>query len=514
MITGTLKNKIDNLWEIFWTGGLTNPLDVIEQMTYLMFIHDLDEADDIHAKESTMLGVPYQSIFAEEVQLGSRVVDGRQLKWSVFRDYPPEKMFAVVQEMVFPFIKNLHDQKDSAYSKYMQDAIFKIPTPLMLSKIVGTMDDLYAQIKQRELETHQKENKDNEGDDIRGDVYEYLLSKLSNSGVNGQFRTPRHIIKMMVALVEPKPDDVICDPAFGTAGFLFETADYLRKNYKEDIYYDKAKKYHYMNEMFHGYDMDRTMLRIGAMNMMTHGIENPSIEYRDSLSDQNPDRDQYTLILANPPFKGSLDYDIVSTDLLKLCKTKKTELLFVDLFIQMLKVGGRCACIVPDGVLFGSSRAHKALRKELVENQRLEAVISMPSGVFKPYAGVSTGILIFTKTEHGGTDDVWFYDMKADGLSLDDKRAPVEDNDIPDIIERFKHRDQEKTRKRTEQSFMVPKQEIADNDYDLSINRYKEIEYIPVEYPPTEEILADIRKLEKEISSDLDELEKLLNEKN
>ncbi len=502
MITGTLKNKIDNLWEIFWTGGLTNPLDVIEQMTYLMFIHDLDEADDIHAKESTMLGVPYQSIFAEEVQLGSRVVDGRQLKWSVFRDYPPEKMFAVVQEMVFPFIKNLHDQKDSAYSKYMQDAIFKIPTPLMLSKIVGAMDELYGQMK------HLGET------DARGDVYEYLLSKLSNSGVNGQFRTPRHIIKMMVELMAPTADETICDPACGTSGFLVASAEYLKNIRKEEIFYDKAKKHHYMNAMFHGYDMDRTMLRIGAMNMMTHGIENPSIEYRDSLSDQNPDRDRYTLILANPPFKGSLDYDIVSTDLLKLCKTKKTELLFVDLFIQMLKVGGRCACIVPDGVLFGSSKAHKSLRKELVDHQRLEAVISMPSGVFKPYAGVSTGILIFTKTDHGGTDDVWFYDMKADGFSLDDKRAPVEENDIPDIIERFKHRDQEKARKRTEQSFMVPKQEIADNDYDLSINRYKEIEYIPVEYPPTETILADIRKLEQEIAGDLDELEKLLNEKN
>ena len=512
MITGTLKNKIDNLWEIFWTGGLTNPLDVIEQMTYLMFIHDLDKADDSRAKASVLLGVPYQTLFAEEVQIGGRTVNGRQLKWSVFRDYPPEKMFAVMQEMVFPFIKNLHGQKDSAYSKYMQDAIFKIPTPLMLSKIVDTMDDLYAQIDKMEQEAHQRE--DHQDVDIRGDVYEYLLSKLSNSGVNGQFRTPRHIIKMMVSLVDPRPDDVICDPAFGTAGFLFEAAEYLKNNHREEIFYDKAKKHHYMNEMFHGYDMDRTMLRNGAMNMMTHGIENPSIEYRDSLSDQNPDRDMYTLILANPPFKGSLDYDIVSTDLLKLCKTKKTELLFVDLFIQMLKIGGRCACIVPDGVLFGSSKAHKALRKELVDNQRLEAVISMPSGVFKPYAGVSTGVLIFTKTDHGGTDDVWFYDMKADGLSLDDKRAPVEANDIPDIIERFKHRDQEKGRKRTEQSFMVPRDEIAGNDYDLSINRYKEIEYVPVEYPPTEEILTDIRQLEQEIAGDLDELEKLLNEKN
>ncbi len=288
--------------------------------------------------------------------------------------------------------------------------------------------------------------------------------------------------------------------------------EYLKKHRKEEIFYNKEKKAHYMNNMFHGYDMDRTMLRIGAMNMMTHGIDNPSIEYRDSLSDQNPDRNMYTLILANPPFKGSLDYDIVSTDLLKLCKTKKTELLFVDLFLQMLQVGGRCACIVPDGVLFGSSKAHKALRKELVENQRLEAVISMPSGVFKPYAGVSTGILIFTKTNHGGTDEVWFYDMKADGFSLDDKRSPIDDNDIPDIIARFKNRDAEHDRKRTDQSFMVPKQEIIDNEYDLSINRYKEIEYTPVEYPPTSEIMANLFELEMEISSDLNDLNEMLEE--
>ena len=317
---------------------------------------------------------------------------------------------------------------------------------------------------------------------------------------------------MMVELMQPGPDDIICDPACGTSGFLVAAGEYEKKHHKKEIFFDRVKKDHYMNHMFHGYDMDRTMLRIGAMNMMAHGIENPDIEYRDSLSDQNPDRNKYTLILANPPFKGSLDYDIVSADLLKLCKTKKTELLFVDLFIHMLKVGGRCACIVPDGVLFGSSKAHKAIRKELIENQRLEAVISMPSGVFKPYAGVSTGILIFTKTDHGGTDNVWFYDMKADGLSLDDKRTPTEANDIPDIIERFQHRDQEMKRERTEQSFMVPKQEIVDNGYDLSMNRYKKIEYVPVEYPPTSEILANIRNLENEITKDLDELEKMLKD--
>ena len=499
MVTGELKNKIDNLWEIFWTGGLTNPLDVIEQMTYLMFIRDLDDADNVHAKEAAMLGLSYESIFAKEVQIGDRTIDGNQLKWSTFHDFPAQKMYSTVQEWVFPFIKNLHGDKESAYSKYMGDAIFKIPTPLVLDKIVTAMDGIYEQMAQIKKA------------DTRGDVYEYLLSKLSTAGVNGQFRTPRHIIKMMVDLMEPKADDVICDPACGTSGFLVAASDYLKENRKEEIFFNKQNKEHYMNHMFHGFDMDRTMLRIGAMNMMTHGVENPFIEYRDSLSDQNPDKEKYSLILANPPFKGSLDYDTVSADLLKVCKTKKTELLFLALFLRMLRVGGRCACIVPDGVLFGSSKAHKDIRKALIEENRLEAVVSMPSGVFKPYAGVSTAILIFTKTGHGGTDKVWFYDMKADGYSLDDKRSEVKENDIPDIIARFHNLEGEENRERTEQSFFVPKQEIADNDYDLSINKYKKIEYVPVEYPPTSEIMANLRELEKQIGQEMDELEKMLD---
>ncbi len=498
-MNGELGNKIDSLWEIFWNGGITNPLDVVEQMTYLMFIKDLDDTDNLRAKEAAMLGLPYKSIFADEVEIGDRKVDGNQLKWSTFHDFPAQRMYSVVQEWVFPFIKNLHGDKNSAYSKYMDDAIFKVNTPLMLSKIVDAMDEIYSMME----EIHQT--------DIRGDVYEYLLSKIAQSGVNGQFRTPRHIIRMMVEMMDPKPTDFICDPACGTSGFLVTSGDYLREKYKKEVLLDKQNRNHFMNDMFHGYDMDRTMLRIGAMNMMTHGVENPFIEYRDSLSDQNPDKDMYSLILANPPFKGNLDADTVSIDLQKVCKTKKTELLFLALFVRMLKIGGRCACIVPDGVLFGSSNAHKAIRKEIVENQRLEAVISMPSGVFKPYAGVSTGILIFTKTGHGGTDDVWFYDMTADGFSLDDKRTEIKDNDIPDIISRFKNLEAEKDRKRTDKSFMVSKKEIADNDYDLSINKYKEVEYVAVEYPPTSEIMANIREIEKQISQEMDELEKLLN---
>lgn len=500
MITGELKNKIDSMWDVFAAGGLVNPLEVIEQVTYLMFIHDLDDSDNIRAKESAMLGLPYKSIFAGEIEIGDRKIDGSQLKWSVFHDFPAARMYTVMQEWVFPFIKNLHGDKNSAYSKYMDDAIFKLPTPLLLSKVVDALDEIYnlmAEVKDV---------------DIRGDVYEYLLSKIAQSGRNGQFRTPRHIIRMMVELMQPKPDDVICDPACGTSGFLVTAGEYLREKHKEEIFFDKQRKDHYMNHMFYGFDMDRTMLRIGAMNMMTHGVESPFIEYRDSLSDQNQDKDKYTLILANPPFKGSLDADTVSADLLKVCKTKKTELLFLAAFIRMLKVGGRCACIVPDGILFGSSTAHKAIRKALVEENRLEAVISMPSGVFKPYAGVSTGILIFTKTGHGGTDNVWFYDMTADGLSLDDKRTPVAENDISDIIERFHKLDKEVDRQRTDKSFFVPKEEIVGNDYDLSINKYKKVEYVAVEYPPTSEIIANIEAIEVEIKKDMTELKKLLAE--
>ena len=498
MITGELKNKIDALWDVFAAGGLTNPLEVIEQITYLMFIRDLDDTDNKNAKECAMLGLSFKSIFSDQIKIGERTIDGQQLKWSTFRDFPANKMYETVQEWVFPFIKNLHADKNSAYSKYMDDAIFKLPTPLVLSKVVDSLDDIYSLMgKSTEI-------------DIRGDVYEYLLSKISTAGRNGQFRTPRHIIRMMVELMKPTPDETICDPACGTGGFLVGASDYLREIYRNDILMNKENRDHYMNHMFHGFDMDRTMLRIGAMNMMTHGVEAPFIEYRDSLSDQNIDTDKYSLILANPPFKGTLDADSVSANLLKVAKTKKTELLFLALFIRMLKIGGRCACIVPDGVLFGSSKAHKQIRKAIIEDNRLEAVISMPSGVFKPYAGVSTGILIFTKTGYGGTDKVWFYDMKADGYSLDDKRSPVKENDIPDIIERFNHLDKEEDRKRTEQSFLVDMKEIVDNDYDLSINKYKEIIYEKVEYPPTSEILADIEKLNKEIDKNLEELKALL----
>lgn len=488
MLTGELKNKIDFLWEMFWTGGITNPLDVVEQMTYLMFIHDLDETDAKKAKSSLMLELPYTSMF-----------EGHdQYKWSVFRDLPAEKMYKLMQMEIFPFIKNLHGSKESTYSQYMSDAIFKIPTPQLLSKIVDALDNIYIDMA-KSMEA-----------DTKGDVYEYLLAKLSTAGVNGQFRTPRHIIHMMVEMLDPKPEDTICDPACGTSGFLVAVGEYLKDKYQKEIFYNRNRKDHYNNSMFFGYDMDRTMLRVGAMNMMTHGVDNPNISYRDSLSDQNTDTGKYSIILANPPFKGSLDADTVSTDLLKVCKTKKTELLFLALFLRMLKVGGRCACIVPDGVLFGSSTAHKAIRKEIVENNRLEAVISMPSGVFKPYAGVSTGILIFTKTGHGGTDNVWFYDMQADGYSLDDKRSVVSENDIPDIIARFHNLAAEVDRERTEKSFFVSKDEIVGNDYDLSINKYKKTVYEAVEYRSAQEIMTNLHDLQMQFSEGMEKLNDLL----
>lgn len=439
MITGELRSKVDKIWETFWTGGITNPLEVIEQFTYLLFIKGLDDKEVVKENDALLLGIDFDRTFPEDKQ---------NLRWSKFKNFEAETMYDVVANEVFPFIKSLHTNKDSAYAKYMGDAIFKIPTPLMLSKIVDGIDNI-----------DMDENKD-----TKGDLYEYLLSKVATAGTNGQFRTPRHIIDMIVKLMKPTPQDVIVDPAAGSAGFLVSSQAYLRENHA-DLFLVQGLKEHFNNNMFYGFDMDRTMLRIGAMNMMLHGVDNPNIEYKDSLSEANTDRDKFSLVLANPPFKGSLDYEQVSADLLKVTKTKKTELLFLALFLRILKTGGRCASIVPDGVLFGSTGGHKSIRKEIVENHKLEAIISMPSGVFKPYAGVSTAIMIFTKTGTGGTDKVWFYDMKADGYSLDDKRNPVEDNDINDIVERFSNLDKEVDRKRTEQSFFVPVEEIRDNGY-------------------------------------------------
>lgn len=483
MITGDLRSKVDKIWEIFWTGGITNPLSVIEQFTYLLFIKGLDDKQLDEERSAEFLGIEIDKIFNETQE---------NLRWHKFKQLNAPEMYEVVSKQVFPFIKTMHSDKESAFTKYMDDAIFMIPTPQMLEKIVTNIEQLPL----------------SQGD-TKGDLYEYLLSKVATAGTNGQFRTPRHIIKMMVELMKPTPTDIIVDPAAGSAGFLVEAGEYLKRN-NEDLFAIKELKDHYNNDMFYGNDMDRTMLRIGAMNMMLHGVERPNIEYRDSLSETNKDTEKYTLVLANPPFKGSLDYESVSADLLKITKTKKTELLFLALFLRTLKKGGRCASIVPDGVLFGSSNAHKSIRKEIVENHHLHAIISMPSGVFKPYAGVSTAIMIFTKTGAGGTDKVWFYDIKADGLSLDDKRQPVSENDIPDIIARYHKLEEEIDRKRTEKSFFVAKDEIVNNGYDLSINKYKEVEYDKVEYESPKVIIQRIKELEQQILEGLNDIERMV----
>ena len=510
MITGAIRNKVDKIWTDIWAGGITNPLTVIEQLTYLMFIRSLDEKELETEEFENMSGEKMDKIFPQSPV-------GQSMRWSKFKNNDPRDIYDVISQRVFPAIKNMKygrlpdftqqgelieipddsengAEQGTAFARYMSDAMFLIPTPQVLQKIITGLDDLYEH--------------DISDLDMQGDLYEYMLGKLSTAGQNGQFRTPRHIIKMMVELLQPTPEDTICDPACGTAGFLVAAAEYIRSHYEATMTSEQWE--HFSGPMFTGFDTDRTMLRLSAMNLMLHSITRPDIDYRDSVSKQNQIRDQYTICLANPPFKGTIDAESINDDLKAVTNTKKTELLFLALFLRMMKKGGQCACIVPDGVLFGSSKAHKSIRKELVENHQLFAVISMPSGVFKPYAGVSTAVLVFTKTGAGGTENVWFYDMKADGYSLDDKRSEVTENDIPDIIERFRHLEQEASRERTEQSFFVPKQEIAGNGYDLSINKYKKIEYVPVEYPSTAEIMADLHELEREITKGLEELEGML----
>jgi type I restriction enzyme M protein len=498
MITGEHKNQIDSIWDTFWSAGVTSSITVLEQMTYLFFIKMLDDSQLKREANAQALSTPIKAPIFKSGQLWQNPETEQQvpyehLRWSVFKNLNPSQMFNIVRNDVFVFIKHLGAGKDSAFSRYMDNAMFMIPNERTLSKIVDGISAL-----------------DMNNKDAMGDVYEYILGKMAASGTNGQFRTPRHIIRMMVQMVKPDIADTICDPAMGSAGFIVESAAYITEHYKKELA-NKKNAEHYKNTMFHGFDTDATMLRIGAMNMMLHGVDNPNIRYQDSLSEDNKDQNSYSLVLANPPFTGSLDYEAVDKNLLAIAKTKKTELLFLSLFTRILKSGGCCASIVPDGVLFGSSKAHLAVRKELVEHQQLEAVISMPSGVFKPYSGVSTAILIFTKTNAGGTDKVWFYDMKADGLSLDDKRSKIEDNDIPDIVARFNNRPGETSRTRKDQSFLVPKDEIVANGYDLTINKYKEVERVRVEYEKPEVILARIKTLQTEINEAIASYEELIS---
>lgn len=508
MITGELRSQVDKIWEVFWTGGISNPLTVIEQFTFLLFIRRLDEQQINDESKANLLGKPIAEPLFSEAQ--------KELRWSSFKHKDPEVMFELFTRTteeqpltVFDHMKQL-GSKAGVFAQYMKGATFMIPTPRLLDQVVQLIDKIKMEDR-----------------DTKGDLYEYLLSKIASAGTNGQFRTPRHIIKMMVDMVEPTKEDTICDPACGTAGFLVGAGEHLHSKHP-DWFLEKKFRDHFNNEMFTGVEFDPTMLRIGAMNLQLHGIENPKLIAKDALSESNGDiRNAFSLILANPPFKGSLDYDAVEGSILKTVKTKKTELLFLGLILRMLKTGGRCAVIIPDGVLFGSSNAHKEIRQEIIEKHKLNAVISMPSGVFKPYAGVSTAALFFTKTGTGGTDKVWFYDMQADGYSLDDKRSEIKANDLPDIVTRYASLTKpsqdvtssdsegivsrgETNRKRTDRSFLVPFSEIKANDWDLSINRYKEVVYEEIEYAAPATIIQEIETLDKERNEALVLLKELL----
>jgi type I restriction enzyme M protein len=511
MLTGEIRNQIDKIWDAFWAGGIANPLEVIEQITYLLFIRRLDDLHTLEENKANRLKKPIERrVFPEGKDARGRPYE--DFRWSHFKHFEAKEMFTVVGEHVFPFLRTLGGD-DSTYAHHMKDARFTIPTPALLARVVDMIDHVPMEDR-----------------DTKGDLYEYMLGKIASAGQNGQFRTPRHIIRLMVEMVAPQPRDIVCDPACGTAGFLMTTGEYLRDQHPE-IFRDEKLKEHFHHQLFHGFDFDNTMLRIGSMNMLLHGVENPDIRYRDSLAqDHAGEEEKYTLVLANPPFAGSLDYENCAKDLQQIVKTKKTELLFLALFLRLLKPGGRAAVIVPDGVLFGSSNAHKTLRKILVEEQKLDAVISLPGGVFKPYAGVSTAILLFTKTNSGGTDHVWFYDVDADGMSLDDKRTellppeklgPVPKtaltadehakNNLPDILARWTQRDRaERQNPRTAQSFCVPKADLAAQGYDLSLNRYKEVVHAEVAHRPPGEILKALGQLEAEIQQGMKELEGML----
>ncbi len=511
MLTGEIRSQIDAIWNQFWSGGISNPLEVIEQITYLLFLKRLDELQTLEELKALRLKKPIErQIFPPGKDKLKRPYD--DLRWRNFKNFEAREMFTVINDHAFPFLRSLGGD-NSTYASHMKDARFTIPTPALLAKVVDMIDKVPMEDR-----------------DTKGDLYEYMLGKIASAGQNGQFRTPRHIIRLMVEMVEPTPKDVVCDPACGTCGFLVAVGEYLRERHAE-LFADKQSLKHFHNSLFHGFDFDNTMLRIGSMNMLLHGVENPEVTYRDSLAqDHAGETEKYTLVLANPPFAGSLDYEGCAKDLLQVVKTKKTELLFVALFLRLLKTGGRAAVIVPDGVLFGSTNAHKTLRKMLVEEQKLDAVISLPSGVFKPYAGVSTAILLFTKTNSGGTDYIWFYDVGADGWSLDDKRqsllpeeklgcvpreklSPGEDskNNLPDVLARWRERNHsERARPRTARSFCVSKEEIATNSYELSLNRYKEIVDAETRHVSPKQLITELLELEKKIEQELQDVEVLL----
>jgi type I restriction enzyme M protein len=512
MLTGEIRNQVDQIWNAFWSGGVSNPLSVIEQITYLLFIKRLDDLQTLEENKAANLGIPLERrIFPEGKDEQGRPYS--DLRWSRFKNFEAREMMDVVADRVFPFLRQLGEE-GSSYGEHMKDARLGFSNAALLAKAVDMLDKIPMEDR-----------------DTKGDLYEYMLGKIASAGTNGQFRTPRHIIRLMVEMTRPTPEDVICDPAAGTCGFLVAAGEYLRDNQPQLFRNEKLRK-HFHTNMFHGFDFDPTMLRIGSMNMTLHGVDNPDISYRDSLAEEHgKDVGRYSLILANPPFAGSLDYEATAKDLQQIVKTKKTELLFLALFLRLLKTGGRAAVVVPDGVLFGSSKAHQALREMLVEKHKLEGIVKLPSGVFRPYAGVSTAILLFTKTGVGGTEKVWFYDLQADGYSLDDKRNPLlaveklgalptaklneEDHaksNLPDALARWFDREgSELENPRTAQSFCVSKEDIAaTGTYDLSLNRYKEVEHEEVSHDKPADIIAELNSLEQEISDGLAKLEAML----
>ena len=478
------KAIIDELWNTFWSSGISNPISVVEQMTYLIFFKMFEEQENLEQKRAERSGKKRESFFEGK----------EELKWSNFKQLAPDKMLKVYREKVFPLLGKINSS--------LKDSVCLISKPSLLDTAVQTFDKMDF----------------SDGNDRKGDIYEYMLSKLTTSGQNGQFRTPRHIIDMMVNIMDPTPEDSICDPASGTSGFLCRANWHiLSKNTSEDmkeispILGDKlsdADRKRLDEKVFYGREFDITMYRIGLMNLILHNIKPNNSKHQDSLSKDTQEEDKYTLILANPPFTGSLDSNDVDPHLTSIVKTKKTELLFLAKIMKMLQIGGRAAVIIPDGVLFGTSNAHKTIRTKLLNQNQLEAVISMPSGVFKPYAGVSTAVLVFTKG--GQTQKTWFYDMQNDGFTLNDNRTPIEENDIPDIIKSYKNRYNEDNTDKKAKHFFVDVDAIRNNGYDLSINKYKEIEYEEIQYEEPSKILADIKQLETEIQTSLVELEEMI----
>ena len=449
MITGELKSKVDKIWDTMWSGGVSNPLSVIEQLTYLLFIKRLDELQTLKERKAQRLGQCIdEPVFKP---------DQDHLRWSRFKDAAPEQMFNTVRDEVFPFIKTLGNKGEedgeggSTYTHHMKDALFMMPTPRVLANVVDQLDSI-----------------DMNDADTKGDLYEYMLGKIASAGQNGQFRTPRHIIKLMVDMTAPTPKDVICDPACGTAGFLVAASEYIQKHHGDTIYKDNDARRRFNEATFHGYDFDTTMLRIGSMNMLLHGVGNPDIRYKDSLAgsfQEDSDDERFSLILANPPFSGSLDYESTDKDLLKDVKTKKTELLFISLFKKLLKNGGRAAVVVPAGVLESDSKAHESVRRILVDELNLEAVIKLPHWVFKPYASVDTSILIFSKG--GSAETVWFYRLDNDGYADNAAKAPINGSDIPELINLWRNSEARGGDERPKKHRSVSVDEIRRNGYDL-----------------------------------------------